>query len=218
MTRKKTAILISGRGSNMDALIAGAAASDFPAEIVLVVSNSPEAEGLKKAQKAGIATCAIDHKGFDSRQEFEAAIQAELETAEIDLVCLAGFMRLLTDGFVNAWHNRMINIHPSLLPAYKGLDTHSRVIRDGGRITGCTVHFVRPQMDQGPIIAQAAVPVHADDTDDSLAARVLKAEHALYPMALKMVANETVRVTGETVRFEGKDVEQDALLSPAQAL
>ncbi len=217
MTKKKTAILISGRGSNMDALIAGAQASDFPADIVLVLSNSPEAGGLVKARKAGIATCVIDHKGFDSRQDFEASMQAELEAAQIELVCLAGFMRLLTDGFVTAWHNRMINIHPSLLPAYKGLDTHSRVIRDGGRITGCTVHFVRPQMDQGPIIAQAAVPVHANDTDDSLAARVLIAEHAIYPMALKMVANETVRVTGEKVMFEGKDLEQQALLSPARA-
>ncbi len=217
MSRKRTAILISGRGSNMDALITAAASSDFPAEIALVMSNSPEALGLEKAKKAGIPTQVVDHKEFDSRQDFEAALQAELDSAEIELVCLAGFMRLLTDGFVTAWHNRMINIHPSLLPAYTGLHTHSRVIRDGGRITGCTVHFVRPQMDQGPIIAQAAVPVHANDTDDSLAARVLTAEHAIYPMALKMVANETVRVTGEKVRFEGKDLEQQALLSPARA-
>ncbi len=201
----------------MDALITAAASSDFPAEIVLVMSNSPEALGLEKAKNAGIPTQVVDHKEFDSRQDFEAALQAELDSAEIELVCLAGFMRLLTDGFVTAWHNRMINIHPSLLPAYTGLHTHSRVIRDGGRITGCTVHFVRPQMDQGPIIAQAAVPVHANDTDDSLAARVLTAEHAIYPMALKMVANGTVRVTGEKVRFEGKDLEQQALLSPARA-
>ncbi len=201
----------------MDALITAAASADFPAEIVLVMSNSPEALGLEKAKNAGIPAQVVDHKEFDSRQDFEAALQAELDSAEIELVCLAGFMRLLTDGFVTAWHNRMINIHPSLLPAYTGLHTHSRVIRDGGRITGCTVHFVRPQMDQGPIIAQAAVPVHANDTDDSLAARVLTAEHAIYPMALKMVANETVRVTGEKVMFEGKDLEQQAMLSPAHA-
>ncbi|MCP5084618.1 MAG: phosphoribosylglycinamide formyltransferase [Alphaproteobacteria bacterium] len=215
MNRKRTAILISGRGSNMDALIAAAQSPAYPAEIVLVLSNAPGAEGLAKAAKAGIATAAIDHKGFEGRAEFEAAVQAELEAANVDLICLAGFMRLLTDAFVGAWHNRMINIHPSLLPAYKGLDTHRRVIRDGGRITGCTVHFVRPQMDQGPIIAQAAVPVHADDMDDSLAERVLTAEHAIYPMALKLVANETVRVAGEKVRFEGEESDQAALLSPA---
>ena len=204
MSRKKTAILISGRGSNMVALIEAAKAADFPAEIVLVLSNMPGAAGLAKAAEAGIATAVVEHKKYEGRAEFEAAMQAQLEAAGVELVCLAGFMRLLTDSFVSAWHNRMINIHPSLLPAYKGLDTHRRVIRDGGRITGCTVHFVRPQMDQGPIIAQAAVPVHADDTDASLAARVLAAEHAIYPMALEMVANETVRVAGEKVRFEGK--------------
>lgn len=215
MSRKRTAILISGRGSNMDALIASSNVPDYPAEIVLVLSNAPGAEGLAKAAKAGIATVAIDHKSFDGRSEFEAAMQAELEAANVDLICLAGFMRLLTDTFVGHWHNRMINIHPSLLPAYKGLDTHRRVIRDGGRVTGCTVHYVRPQMDHGPIIAQAAVPVHAVDTDESLAERVLKAEHAIYPMALRMVADETVRVAGEKVRFEGSDVDQQALLSPA---
>lgn len=215
MSRKKTAILISGRGSNMVALIEAASKADFPAEIVLVLSNKTDAEGLAKAATAGIQTKAIDHRGFEGREEFEAEVQSELEAAGVELICLAGFMRLFTDGFVSVWHNRMINIHPSLLPAYKGLDTHRRVIRDGGRITGCTVHFVRSQMDQGPIIAQAAVPVHADDTDESLAARVLVAEHALYPMALEMVANGTVRVAVEKVRFEGKDLVQPALLSPA---
>lgn len=218
MTRKKVAILISGRGSNMDALIAAAKARDFPAEIVLVLSNSSDAKGLSKATNAGIATSVVDHKQFDSRSEFEEAMQVELQAKGVDLICLAGFMRLLTDGFVSAWHNRMINIHPSLLPAYKGLDTHSRVIRDGGRITGCTVHYVRPQMDQGPIVAQAAVPVHANDTEASLAARVLAAEHTIYPMALKLVANETVRVAGEKVQFEGEDKDQPALVSPAQAV
>ena len=215
MNRKRTAIFISGRGSNMDALITAAQSPDYPAEIVLVVSNTPDAEGLVKAANAGIKSAAIDHKGFEGRAEFEAAVQAALDAESVELICLAGFMRLLTDGFVGAWHNRMINIHPSLLPAYKGLDTHRRVIRDGGRITGCTVHYVRPQMDQGPIIAQAAVPVHANDTDDILAKRVLAAEHTIYPMALKMVANETVRVAGEKVRFEGEDVDQAPLLSPA---
>ncbi len=217
MSRKKTAILISGRGSNMEALMEAAASDAFPAKIVLVLSNVPDAPGLAKAASAGIPTKAIDHKEFEDRPQFEAAVQAELDAAGVELVCLAGFMRLLTDEFVTAWHNRMINIHPSLLPSYKGLDTHRRVIRDGGRITGCTVHYVRSQMDQGPIIAQAAVPVHADDTDERLAARVLDAEHALYPMALEMVANGTVRVAGEKVRFEGQDLEQPALLSPAKS-
>ncbi len=216
MSRKRTAILISGRGSNMVALMEASAIDTFPAEIVLVLSNVPDAPGLAKAAAAGIQTKAIDHKAFEDRPQFEAAVQAELDAADVELVCLAGFMRLLTDEFVTAWHNRMINIHPSLLPSYKGLDTHRRVIRDGGRITGCTVHYVRSQMDQGPIIAQAAVPVHADDTDERLAARVLEAEHALYPMALELVANGTVRVAGEKVRFEGKDLDQPALLSPAK--
>ena len=215
MSRKRTAIFISGRGSNMVALLEAASAASFPAEVAMVFSNVPEAPGLAKAEEAGIATKAMDHKAFAGRAEFEAEIQKELDAASIQLICLAGFMRLLTDPFVSAWHNRMINIHPSLLPAYKGLDTHRRVIRDGGRMHGCTVHYVRPQMDQGPIIAQAAVPVHADDTDETLAARVLSAEHQLYPMALEMVANGTVRVAGEKVRFEGKDKDQPALLSPA---
>ena len=217
MSRKKTAILISGRGSNMVALMEASASDEFPAQIVLVLSNVPDAPGLAKAAAAGIQTKAIDHKAFDDRPQFEAAVQAELDAAGVELVCLAGFMRLLTDEFVTTWHNRMINIHPSLLPSYKGLDTHRRVIRDGVRMTGCTVHYVRSQMDQGPIIAQAAVPVHADDTDERLAARVLEAEHALYPMALELVANGTVRVAGEKVRFEGKDLEQSALLSPAKS-
>ena len=217
MSRKKTAILISGRGSNIVALMEASASDEFPAQIVLVLSNVPDAPGLAKAAAAGIQTKAIDHKAFDDRPQFEAAVQAELDAAGVELVCLAGFMRLLTDEFVTTWHNRMINIHPSLLPSYKGLDTHRRVIRDGVRMTGCTVHYVRSQMDQGPIIAQAAVPVHADDTDERLAARVLEAEHALYPMALELVANGTVRVAGEKVRFEGKDLEQSALLSPAKS-
>ncbi len=215
MTRKRTAIFISGRGSNMDALISAARSPDYPAEIVLVLSNSPDAEGLEKATAAGIRSIGINHKTFNDRTEFEAALQAELDEAGIELICLAGFMRLLTDAFVNTWLNRMINIHPSLLPAYKGLDTHRRVIRDGGRITGCTVHYVRPQMDEGPIIAQAAVPVHANDSDETLAKRVLDAEHAIYPMALRMVAGETVRVAGGKVEFDGGDIEQPALLSPA---
>ena len=216
MSRKKTAILISGRGSNMVALLEAAKSDTFPAEIVLVISNVPGAPGLAKAAETGVAAQVIDHTQYEGRAEFEAAIQSELQAAGVELVCLAGFMRLLTDEFVTTWHNRMINIHPSLLPAYKGLDTHRRVIRDGGRITGCTVHYVRAQMDQGPIIAQAAVPVRADDTDEELAARVLAAEHSLYPMALEMVANKTVRVAGEKVRFSGNEAEQPALLSPAQ--
>ncbi len=215
MRFKRTAILISGRGSNMMSLITAAKAQDFPSEICLVVSNNPQAEGLKKAAAEGVKTAAVDHKSFETRQAFEAEIQELLEDAQIELVCLAGFMRLMTEGFVNTWRNRMINIHPSLLPAYKGLDTHLRVIRDGGRMTGCTVHFVRPLMDQGPIIAQAAVGILANDTPDTLAARVLEAEHQIYPMALKLMAEETVRVTGEKVRFDGRETIKPALIAPA---
>ena len=215
MRRKRTAILISGRGSNMMSLIAAARTEDFPSEICLVISNAPGAPGLGKATAEGIETATVDHKAYETREAFEAEIQKLLDAANIELICLAGFMRLMTDGFVNAWRNRMINIHPSLLPSYKGLDTHRRVLRDGGRMTGCTVHFVRPLMDQGPIIAQAAVGIMADDTPESLAARVLQAEHQIYPMALKLVAEETVRVTGEKVRFDGKESVAPVLIAPA---
>jgi phosphoribosylglycinamide formyltransferase-1 len=189
MARKRVAILISGRGSNMTALIEAAADPDYPAEIALVLANRADAGGLARAAEAGIATAVIDHKAYASRAEFDAAMDARLRAENIDLVCLAGFMRLLTDGFVEGWRDRMINIHPSLLPLFPGLDTHERAIEAGMRLTGCTVHFVRTQMDSGPIIGQAAVPIAFDDTPDTLSKRVLTAEHQLYPLALALVAS-----------------------------
>jgi len=194
MTCKKirTAILISGRGSNMQALVEAACAPDYPAEIVLVLSNRPAAEGLAWAKARGIPTQAIDHKGFATREAFEAALQAALNDAGTGLVALAGFMRLMTPAFVERWRDRMINIHPSLLPSFKGLHTHERALEAGVKIAGCTVHFVRAEMDEGPIVAQAAVPVAGSDDPASLAARVLAAEHRLYPAALKLVASRLI--------------------------
>jgi phosphoribosylglycinamide formyltransferase-1 len=191
MTLKKTrtAILISGRGSNMQSLVEAARADDYPAEIVLVLSNRPDAAGLAWAKARGLPTLAIDHKSFPTRDAFEDALQRSLDAAGTELVALAGFMRLMTPAFVERWHDRMINIHPSLLPSFKGLHTHERALAAGVKITGCTVHFVRAEMDEGPIIAQAAVPVLRSDDPAALAARVLAAEHRLYPAALKLVAS-----------------------------
>ncbi|MEE2997903.1 MAG: phosphoribosylglycinamide formyltransferase, partial [Pseudomonadota bacterium] len=162
----------------------------------------PGVVGLRRAEKAGIATTTINHRQFDGREPFEDALQVELENAGVELICLAGFMRLLTKNFVDHWHDRMINIHPSLLPSYKGLHTHERALEDGVKFTGCTVHFVRAEMDAGPIIAQAAVPVYPADNSDSLAARVLTAEHRCYPLALKVVASGRARVIGNRVEIE----------------
>lgn len=201
-TRKRVAILISGRGSNMAALIEAATDPDFPAEIALVLANRPHAGGLALARAAGIAAEAIDHKAHADRASFDAALDARLAAAAIDIVCLAGFMRLLTPAFCERWRDRMINIHPSLLPLFPGLDTHRRAIAAGMKLTGCTVHFVRPEMDSGPIIGQAAVPIGPDDTEESLAARVLAAEHRLYPLALALLADGLVRVEHERLVVE----------------
>ena len=203
MARKRVAILISGRGSNMTALIEAAGDPEFPAEIALVLSNRADAGGLVRAAEAGIATAVIDHKAFGSRAEFDAAMDHRLRADNIDLVCLAGFMRLLTDGFVEGWRDRMINIHPSLLPLFPGLDTHERAIEAGMRLTGCTVHFVRAQMDSGPIIGQAAVPISLDDTPDTLSKRVLTAEHQIYPLALALVASGLATVENERLVIRG---------------
>ncbi|AZU03376.1 phosphoribosylglycinamide formyltransferase 1 [Glycocaulis alkaliphilus] len=180
------AVLISGRGSNLQCLIDACMGEDYPARIVAVISNRPDAYGLERAREAGIAAIAIDHKAFDSRMNFEAALDAALREAGAEFVCLAGFMRILTEGFVNAWEGRMINIHPSLLPKFKGVDTHARAIEAGESEHGCTVHWVTPGMDEGPVIAQARVPVLPGDTPETLAARVLVEEHRLYPEALKL--------------------------------
>jgi phosphoribosylglycinamide formyltransferase-1 len=201
MARRRTGILISGRGSNMASLIAAADKPDYPAEIGLVVSNKPDAAGLARAADAGIPTAVVDHKAFATKSNFEAALTEALEQADIEIVCLAGFMRLLSAGFVDHWLDRLINIHPSLLPAFTGLNTHARVLDSGVKLHGCTVHFVRAAMDNGPIIAQAAVPVLPDDNAESLAARVLSAEHELYPRALDLVARGAVRVVDERVVF-----------------
>lgn len=197
MATLKVGVLISGRGSNLRALIDGCAGGKIPAEIVLVISNRPDAAGLAHARSANIPTKTIDHRQFPDRATFDAAMTQALRAAGVELLCLAGFMRLLTPGFVATWKNRMINIHPSLLPAFPGLDTHARALAAGVRFAGCTVHFVRDETDTGPIIVQAAVPVLPADTPESLAARVLEAEHRAYPLALRLVAEGRVRVEGE---------------------
>lgn len=212
--KKRVAILISGRGSNMVSLIEAARAPDFPAEIALVVSNRPDAAGLERARAAGINAIAIDHKQFATRMAFEAKLHTALLEARIDLVCNAGFMRMLTGGFVDRWRNRQLNIHPSLLPSFPGLDTHQRAIDEGVRVHGCTVHFVRLEMDTGPIVAQAAVPVVAGDTADSLAARVLAAEHKLYPHALRLIASGAVRVVDDAVETAPPRLVPATLYSP----
>lgn len=214
-SRRRTAILISGRGSNMAALIAAAADPAYPAEIALVLSSRANAAGLDKARAAGIDTAAVDYAAGAATAEAE--IEARLAEHRIDLVCLAGFMRLLSPEFVQRWHDRMINIHPSLLPAFAGLNTHHRALDAGVKLHGCTVHFVRAAMDNGPIIAQAAVPVIPGDTPEALAARVLAAEHLLYPKVLALVAADRVRVVNELCVFAEQPPETDApavLVSP----
>ncbi len=198
----------------MDALIAAARAPDFPAEIVLVASNRPDAPGLARAKAAGLAVAAVDHKIYAGREEFERSLHIVLETHRVELICLAGFMRLLTPWFISQWRGRLLNVHPALLPAYRGLHTHERALADGVKIHGCTVHFVVPEMDEGPIVAQAAVPVLDGDTAETLGARVLTQEHVIYPTALKLVTSGAVHVEGNRVlgaRING----DDALVAPS---
>lgn len=212
--RKRVCVLISGRGSNMDALIAACRAPCAPAEIALVISNTPDAKGLDSARANGIEAMSIDHQAFSSREAFDAALHDAMVARGIDLVACAGFMRILSAGFTAHWLGRMINIHPSLLPLYRGLDTHARALADGVRIHGCTVHFVVPELDAGPIIAQAAVPVIAGDTPDSLAARVLKAEHALYPQVLLGLAAGEIALKGDAVTYDQTGAGDETLVSP----
>ncbi len=193
MSRKRVGVLISGRGSNMSALIEASKAPDYPAEIVGVLSNRAAAPGLETAAQQGIATASLAQSKFFSREMFEDTMTQVLESWEVDFVCLAGFMRILGEDFVNRWQGRMINIHPSLLPAYRGLDTHNRVLADGGTEHGCTVHFVTPGLDEGPAILQARIPVLPGDTAETLTARVLIEEHRIYPEALRMLASGEVR-------------------------
>ncbi len=212
--RKRTAILISGRGSNMRALIERSRDPAFPAEIVLVLSNRPEAAGLTFAKENNIACAVVDHKIYAGREEFERSMQVLLELHRIELICLAGFMRMLTPWFIGQWQGRLLNIHPALLPSYRGLKTHERALVDGVKIHGCTVHFVVHAMDEGPIIAQAAVAVCDSDTPASLAARVLAEEHAIYPAALARVAEGRLRVEGNRVYSGDPAVEPTALRVP----
>jgi phosphoribosylglycinamide formyltransferase-1 len=217
MARKRVAILISGRGSNMQSLVAAMRDPSYPAEPAVVISNRPEAAGLEWAQAQGLTAVATDHKQFATRTAFEARLHTTLLDHGVDLVCNAGFMRMLTGGFVDRWRDRQLNIHPSLLPAFPGLDTHRRAIEEGVTITGCTVHFVRLEMDSGPIVAQAAVPVLADDTPDTLGARVLEAEHKVYPIALALVASGAARVENERVVLPAGITAPPALIWPARA-
>jgi phosphoribosylglycinamide formyltransferase 1 len=216
MARKRTAILISGRGSNMTALIAAAKNPAYPADIALVVSNRPEAGGLVRAQAEGIAIEIVDHTRFPKdREAFERALQLALESNGIEIVCLAGFMRVLTGWFVSRWGGRLLNIHPALLPAFKGLDTHRRAIEAGVSEHGATVHFVVPEMDSGPIIAQGKVPVVPGDTEQTLSKRVLEIEHRIYPIALRLVASGQAQMVDDRCVIQGPVDAMDAPFLPA---
>ncbi|MGH6899899.1 MAG: phosphoribosylglycinamide formyltransferase [Geminicoccaceae bacterium] len=213
--RTRTAVLISGRGSNLAALIAACARPGARAEIALVISNRPDAAGLEHARAAGIPVEIIDHRRHLAREEFDRYLSTSLEHADITLICLAGFMRVLSAWFTERWRDRLLNMHPSLLPAFLGLDTHRRALAAGVRFSGCTVHFVRADLDAGPIIVQGVVPVHPDDTPESLAARVLAAEHRCYPLALELVASGRVRVEGERVVIGGAATPDVLVINPA---
>jgi len=216
MGKRRVAILISGRGSNMASLIEAATATNFPAEIVLVVSNIAGAGGLEKARASGIETATVVSKPFGKdREAFERALNDTLVAHNVELVCLAGFLRLLTPWFVKQWDGRMLNIHPALLPSYRGLHTHERALADGVKIHGATVHFVVPEMDAGPIIMQGAVAVRDDDTPETLAARVLAVEHQIYPDALRLVASGSTRIEGGICRTSANASPDDRLIAPA---
>jgi phosphoribosylglycinamide formyltransferase 1 len=197
--RTRTAVLISGRGSNLAALLAASAKPDYPAEIVLVVSNRPDAAGLGRAIEAGVPARIVDHRSYAGKAAFEAELDTALREAGTELVCLAGFMRLLSAAFVETWRDRLLNIHPSLLPAFPGLHTHERALQAGVLMHGATVHLVRAEADAGPIIVQGSLPVLPGDTPDSLAARVLQVEHRIYPLALSLLASGAAQIAGEAV-------------------
>lgn len=216
MTRKRVAVLISGRGSNMAALIEAATDPAYPAEISLVLSNIPDVGGLAIADSKGIKTEVVDHREFGKdRESFERAMQKALDAHKIDYVCLAGFMRLLTPAFAKRWSGRMLNIHPALLPSFKGLDTHERAIAEGVKIHGATVHFVVPDMDSGPIVVQAAVPVLKGDTPQSLAARVIQMEHRIYPLALRWLCEGKLKLEGGRCVVQGAPDIDGVLVSPS---
>jgi phosphoribosylglycinamide formyltransferase 1 len=213
--KRRVAILISGRGSNMVALIEAAKAKNFPAEIVVVISNRADAGGLAKASEAGVATLTIESKPFGKdRAAFEAALQSALDQHKVELICLGGFMRLLTAEFVQRWYGRMLNIHPSLLPSFPGLEPQGQALAAGVKISGATVHFVIPETDAGPILMQGAVAVRDDDTADTLAARILEVEHRIYPDALRLVASGKVRLEGDVCKTDGGAAVGASLISP----
>src|SRR5262245_39151454 len=212
--KKRVAILISGRGSNMRALVEAMRAQDYPAELAIIISNRPDAAGLAWAKAQGLPARAIDHKAFASREAFDEAVDAALTEAGADLVALAGFMRIQSAGFVRKWQGRQLNIHPALLPAFRGLNPHKQALDAGVKISGCTVHFVTEEMDAGPIVAQAAVPVLEGDTPETLEARILRQEHILYPHALALVASGRARIEGDRVRTDSASHPGDCLLSP----
>jgi phosphoribosylglycinamide formyltransferase-1 len=214
-SRKRAAVLVSGRGANMTALIAAAKRADYPAEIALVLSNRPDAAALGRARDSGITTTVVDHTLYGKdREAFERAVEAVLQNHRIELVCLAGFMRLFTPWLVTRWTGRMLNIHPALLPAFRGLHTHERALEAGVKIHGATVHFVVPEVDSGPIVAQAAVPVLARDTPETLAERVLAVELRLYPLALALVASSEVSIAGDRVQGEAASTPGGRLIVP----
>lgn len=210
----KVAVLISGNGTNLQALIDACAEEDFPAEIVKVFSNREKAYGLERAKKAGIDTMVIKHTDFESREAFDEKLNTEIRACGAKFICLAGFMRILDARFVNRWKNRILNIHPSLLPSFKGLHTQERALEAGVRFTGCTVHFVSPEMDEGPIISQAVLAINPDETADQLSKRVLELEHVIYPHALKMVASGQVRVVGKHVRIDKAAYSNEKIVNP----
>jgi len=214
--KRRVAILISGRGSNMAALIQAASAKDFPAEIAVVISNRSDAGGLERARASGVPAVTIESRSFGGdRAAFEAALQSALDEHRIDLICLAGFMRLFTAEFVQRWYGRMLNIHPSLLPSFPGLDPQGQALRAGVKISGATVHFVIPETDAGPILMQGAVGVRDDDTPDTLGQRILAVEHRIYPAALRLVAGGLVRLEGDICKATGNAGSSDSLISPA---
>lgn len=208
------AVLISGRGSNLQALIDACADEDFPARIVAVIANNPGAGGLERARAANIPTSVVNHRDFEDRESFENALDDELKKYKAKFICLAGFMRLLDGRFVNRWKDRILNIHPSLLPSFKGLHTQERALESGVRFTGCTVHIVRPEMDDGPIILQAALAVDPEDDADSLSDKVLELEHVIYPEALKLIALNRVRIFGNRAIIEQATYPKGGLISP----
>jgi phosphoribosylglycinamide formyltransferase 1 len=217
MRRGRVGILISGRGSNMEALIHAAAAKDYPAEVATVISNRPDAVGLKRAQALGIEALCIDHKTCAGREAFEGRLEEQLKLKDVDLIACAGFMRIFSEAFATRWQGRIVNIHPSLLPSYRGLDTHARALADGVKLHGCTVHFVSGAVDAGPIIAQSALAVLPEDNADELARRVLRLEHELYPMALGWLAAGEVSLKGGRVAYGFAVKDQARLVAPMRS-